>query len=61
MTGLDYNKDTLVEAAIIVTDKDLNILAESKNIIIHQPDSVLDNMNDWCKKQHGMVNIFIFF
>lgn len=57
MTGLDVNKHTLIEAAIIVTDGNLNILAESPNIIIHQSDEVLDNMEDWPKKHHALVNV----
>jgi oligoribonuclease len=57
MTGLDYNHHTLIEAAIIITDKNLNILAESSNIIIHQPDEVLENMEDWPKNQHALVII----
>lgn len=57
MTGLDENKQTLIEAAIIITDGNLNILAESQNIIIHQPDSVLENMEDWPKNHHAMVHV----
>lgn len=57
MTGLDPDKQTLIEAAIIVTDKDLCILAESPNIIIHQSDNVLENMEEWPKKQHALVNV----
>jgi len=57
MTGLDYNHHTLIEAAIIITDKNLKVLAESPNIIIHQSDEVLENMEDWSKKHHAMVNI----
>lgn len=55
MTGLDPNKHTLIEAAIIVTDKDLCILAESPNIIINQSDEVLENMETWCLKHHKLV------
>jgi oligoribonuclease len=57
MTGLDVNKHTLIEAAIIVTDGNLKILAESSNIIIHQPDEILENMEEWPLKQHTLVNI----
>lgn len=55
MTGLDVDKHTFIEAAIIVTDKDLCILAESPNIIIHQSDEVLETMNDWGKTHHKLV------
>ena len=40
MTGLDPNKDHLLEIAVIVTDKDLNVLAEGPNLVIHQSDEV---------------------
>jgi len=53
MTGLDPNIDTLLEVAVIVTDGDLNIVAEGPNIVIHQPDEVLTSMNEWCIEQHG--------
>ena len=53
MSGLDLDKDTLLEIAVIVTDSDLNILAEGPNIVIHQPDEVLTGMNEWCIDHHG--------
>ncbi|KAE8288154.1 Oligoribonuclease, mitochondrial [Larimichthys crocea] len=53
MTGLDVDKDRIIEMACIITDSDLNILAEGPNLIINQPDSLLDGMSDWCKEHHG--------
>lgn len=53
MTGLDPETDVVIEIATIVTDKDLNVLAEGPVIAIHQSDEVLDNMNEWCVVQHG--------
>lgn len=53
MTGLDTVNDVIIEIATIVTDKDLNILAEGPVIAIHQPDKVLAGMDDWNQKQHG--------
>ncbi len=53
MTGLDPECDTIIEMATIVTDGELNIVAEGPNLVIHQPDHVMDQMNDWCKKYHG--------
>ena len=53
MTGLDTNVDTLLEVAVIVTDGDLNIVAEGPNIVIHHPEEVLTGMNDWCIEHHG--------
>lgn len=52
MTGLDPEKDRIIEIATIVTDKDLNILAEGPVLTVHQSDDVLANMNDWCIKTH---------
>ena len=40
MTGLDTSKDHLLEIAVIITDKDLNILAEGPDLVIHQTDEV---------------------
>ena len=53
MTGLDPDLDKVLEIATIVTDKDLNILAEGPVMAIHQSDEVLENMNAWCIEQHG--------
>jgi oligoribonuclease len=53
MTGLDTNNDYIIEIATIVTDSELNILAEGPIIAIHQPDSILAGMDDWNTKQHG--------
>ncbi|KAJ1728824.1 rna exonuclease [Coemansia biformis] len=53
MTGLDYQHDTIIEIACIITDGDLNILETGKDIVIHQSKAVMDGMNDWCKEHHG--------
>ncbi len=53
MTGLDPFRDQIIEIATLVTDAQLNILAEGPVIAIHQPDYILDGMDDWNKKQHG--------
>lgn len=53
MTGLDTVQDTIIEIATVVTDKDLNILAEGPVIAIHQEKSVLDKMDDWNQQHHG--------
>ncbi|MCF6280672.1 MAG: oligoribonuclease [Candidatus Polarisedimenticolaceae bacterium] len=53
MTGLDTFHDQIIEIATIVTDVDLNILEEGPMVAIHQPDSVLDMMDEWNQKQHG--------
>ncbi|XP_037543552.1 small fragment nuclease [Nematolebias whitei] len=53
MTGLDIEKDQIIEMACIITDCDLNIVAEGPNLIIKQSDELLDGMSDWCKEHHG--------
>ena len=53
MTGLDPETDKVIEIATIVTDKDLNILAEGPVLAIHQDEHTLANMNEWCVEQHG--------
>lgn len=53
MTGLDTNSDSIIEIATIVTDAHLNILEEGPVFAIHQPDAVLDAMDDWNRNQHG--------
>ncbi|OBW92193.1 oligoribonuclease [Gallibacterium genomosp. 3] len=52
MTGLDPNTDRIIEIATIVTDKDLNILAEGPVLAIKQDDTTLAGMNEWCQKTH---------
>ncbi len=53
MTGLEPATDVILEIASIVTDSQLNILAEGPVFAIHQSDDVLDNMSDWCIEHHG--------
>ena len=53
MTGLDTFTDQIIEIATIITDAELNILAEGPIIAIHQPDEVLDAMDEWNQTQHG--------
>ena len=53
MTGLDTDRDHIIEIATIVTDSELNTLAEGPVFAVHQPDSVLDAMDEWNTRQHG--------
>jgi oligoribonuclease len=53
MTGLDPDTDRIIEVAVIVTDPQLNVLAEGPVFAIHQPDEVLDRMDAWNKGTHG--------
>lgn len=57
MTGLDPDKDRIIEMAAIVTDSDLNPLAESPVITVHQSDSLLAQMDEWCTRQHGQSGL----
>jgi len=53
MTGLDPDKDRIIEVAAVVTDPDLTILAEGPVFAIHQSDALLDGMDAWNKGTHG--------
>lgn len=53
MTGLDPQRDEIIEIATIVTDAELNILAEGPVIAIHQSDAIMDNLDDWNRRYHG--------
>jgi len=53
MTGLDPDNDRIIEVAVVVTDPELNVLAEGPVFAIHQPDEILDGMDAWNKGTHG--------
>jgi oligoribonuclease len=53
MTGLDPLVERIIEIATVVTDGDLNVLAEGPSLVIHQDDALLDAMDEWNTKQHG--------
>jgi oligoribonuclease len=53
MTGLDPDTDRIIEVAAVVTDANLNVLAEGPVFAIHQSDAVLDGMDNWNKGTHG--------
>ena len=53
MTGLDYERDRILEIATVVTTPDLQVVAEGPNLAIHQPREVLDAMSQWCRDTHG--------
>lgn len=52
MTGLDHQQDVIVEIATLVTDDDLKIVAEGPDLVIHQPDEVLDKMDPFVAGMH---------
>ncbi|GGI20928.1 oligoribonuclease [Oxalicibacterium faecigallinarum] len=53
MTGLDPDKDRIIEVAVVVTDSELNIIGEGPVFAIHQPDEIMDGMDAWNKGTHG--------
>jgi oligoribonuclease len=53
MTGLVPETDDIIEIATIVTDKELNVLAEGPPLAIYQPQEVLARMDEWNQRQHG--------
>jgi oligoribonuclease len=53
MTGLDPDSDCIIEIATVVTDKNLNVLAEGPVLAVCQPEEALARMDDWNQKQHG--------
>jgi len=57
MTGLNPDKEKIIEIATLVTDSDLNIIAEGPNLIISQPKEILDAMDDWNTNQHGLSGL----
>ena len=52
MTGLDTDNDYIIEIATVITDNQLNIIAEGPVLAIHQDDSVLQAMDEWNTRQH---------
>lgn len=57
MTGLVPEQDVIIEIATVVTDKNLNVLAEGPVIAIHQPDDLLNGMDEWNTRQHGQSGL----
>jgi oligoribonuclease (3'-5' exoribonuclease) len=53
MTGLDPDNDVIIEMATIITDSELNTLAEGPVIAVHQSDDLLNGMDEWNTRQHG--------
>ena len=58
MTGLDTGRDSILEIATIVTDSQLNVLAEGPELAIAHPLSALDGMDEWNRHQHGKSGLW---
>lgn len=57
MTGLDPEQERIIEMATLITDSELTIVAEGPVIAVHQPDSLLDAMDEWCTRTHGQTGL----
>ncbi|MBZ1349459.1 oligoribonuclease [Alcaligenaceae bacterium LF4-65] len=53
MTGLDPERERIIEVAVVVTEPDLTVVAEGPVLVIHQPDSLLDAMDSWNRSTHS--------
>ena len=53
MSGLNPEVDRVLEIAVVITDSNLNTVAEAPVLVLHQPDAVLDAMDDWNKSVHA--------
>lgn len=57
MTGLEPLQDRILEIAIVVTDSQLNTVAEAPVWVVHQPDATLDGMDEWNTRTHGQSGL----
>jgi oligoribonuclease len=53
MTGLEPETDRVIEIAVVITDSNLNIVAEGPVLVVHQSDEIMNAMDEWCTKTHG--------
>lgn len=56
MSGLDHLKERILEVAVVVTDTNFNVIKDYQ-AVVYQENSVLENMNDWCKETHGKTGL----
>ena len=57
MSGLDPDRDRILEVAVLVTNGDLDVVAEGPSLILHQPDEVLEAMDEWNTKHHQLSGL----
>jgi oligoribonuclease len=57
MSGLDPERDRILEVALVVTDSQLAVIAEGPVLVVHQPDPVLAGMDEWNKSTHGRTGL----
>jgi oligoribonuclease len=53
MTGLDPDKERIIEVAVVITESDLTVVAEGPVLVIHQDDEILNGMDKWNTSTHG--------
>ena len=53
MTGLNPDTDRIIEVALVITDSQLNTVAEAPVLVVHQPDAILDGMDKWNQSTHS--------
>ena len=53
MTGLDPDRERIIEVAVLVTDGQLEVVAEGPNLVVHQSDELLNRMDEWNQAHHG--------
>ncbi len=58
MTGLDPDTDRIIEIATLVTDANLNLLAEGPCLAVHQPEEVMERMDQWNRDHHGASGLW---
>ena len=57
MTGLVPERERIIEIAMLITDGELNVVAEGPNLVVHQPEERLAAMDDWNTKHHGQSGL----
>ncbi|MBA4741293.1 MAG: oligoribonuclease [Azoarcus sp.] len=57
MTGLDPDNDRIIELAVVITDAELEVVAEAPVMVVHQADAVLDAMDEWNTRTHGQSGL----
>lgn len=57
MTGLNPERHVIVEIAVVITDAQLEIIAEGPSLVIHQPEDLLDRMDEWVLTQHTKTGL----
>ncbi|EAZ99280.1 oligoribonuclease [Marinobacter sp. ELB17] len=53
MTGLDPEQERIIEMATLITDSELNLIAEGPVLAVHQSDTLMGAMDEWCTRTHG--------